>query len=67
MYIQPTVGQCEELRDSLCRNEWESALSFGIALPNCNQFPVNQATCAQPDNMTVDILTSPEEMNEEGT
>jgi len=44
-YLQPTFNQCEELRDSLCQWEWETAFSFGIALPDCGRFPEVSSDC----------------------
>jgi len=45
-YLQPTFTQCEELSDSLCQREWEAAVSFGIALPDCGIFPEVSAACS---------------------
>ncbi len=66
VYLQPTLSQCEELRDSLCRTEWELAINFGTALPDCDQFPANPAICAQSDNITTNTSISTENINEEG-
>ena len=59
VYIQPTSSQCEELRDSLCQTEWETALSFDIALPNCNDLPSALARCSSLDetksNFTLNV------------
>ena len=52
--LQPTSGQCEEIRDRVCRTEWATALSFGVDLPDCESFPSEQASCQdQSGNGTV--------------
>ena len=43
--LQPTSGQCEEIRDRVCRTEWATALSFGADIPDCGKFPSEQASC----------------------
>ena len=53
IYLQPTSSQCEELRDSLCRVEWEAAINIGIALPYCGDFPdMLSARCLDSNNST---------------
>ena len=44
-FIQPTIGQCEEIRDVVCRTEWATALRFGIDLPDCGIFPMESPSC----------------------
>ncbi len=53
VYIQPTQGQCEELRDSVCQSEWATAVNFGIDLPDCNRFPASSAHCAESSNTSI--------------
>ena len=43
--IEPTSGQCRDVRDSLCRVEWQTATSLGFDLPDCDSFPEEQAFC----------------------
>ena len=43
--LQPTSGQCEDVRDRACRTEWATALSLGVDLPDCESFPSEQAPC----------------------
>ena len=43
--IQPTIGQCEEIRDVVCPTEWATALRFGIDLPDCGIFPTESSSC----------------------
>ena len=45
IFIQPTIGQCEEIRDVVCRTEWATALRFGINLPDCGIFPTESPSC----------------------
>ena len=45
IFIQPTMGQCEEMRDVVCRTEWATALRFGINLPDCGIFPMESPSC----------------------
>ena len=49
--IQPTSGQCEELRDDVCSTEWSTALAFGVDLPDCEIFPLEQSTCQVLNNI----------------
>ena len=44
--IQPTSGQCKEIRDVLCSREWATAVSFEFPLPDCNIFPDESAACS---------------------
>ncbi len=46
--IQPTSGRCEEIRDVLCQREWTAAVSFGLSLPDCNDFLIESASCPAP-------------------
>ena len=45
IFIQPTIGQCEKIRDVVCRNEWTTVLRFGIDLPDCGIFPTESPSC----------------------
>ena len=45
IFIQPTIGQCEEIRDVVCRTEWATALRFSIDLPDCEIFPMESPSC----------------------
>ena len=45
IFIQPTIGQCEEIRDVVCRTEWATVLRFGIDLPDCEIFPTESPSC----------------------
>ena len=45
IFIQPTIAQCEEIRDVVCRTEWATALRFGIDLPDCGIFPMESPSC----------------------
>ena len=45
IFIQPTIGQCEEIRDVVCTTEWATALRFGIDLPDCGIFPKESLSC----------------------
>ena len=47
--IQPTSGQCKEVRDTLCSTEWQAATAFGLDLPDCDSFPEEQALCDAPE------------------
>ena len=33
---QPTASHCRNLRDDVCRAEWNLALQFGLPLPDCD-------------------------------
>ena len=43
--IQPTISQCEEVRDTLCQEEWMFVGTLGIDLPDCAMFPANVSSC----------------------
>ena len=45
IFIQPTIGQCEEIRDVVCHTEWATALRFNIDLPDCGIFPTESPSC----------------------
>ena len=45
--IQPTSGQCRNVRDNLCRVEWQAAMGFGFDLPDCDSFPDEQTSCPE--------------------
>ena len=44
--LQPTAGQCREIRDELCVDEWNFALQAKIDLPVCETLPEEQASCS---------------------
>ena len=46
--IQPTSSQCKNVRDNVCRLEWEAALALGFDLPDCESFNEEQEPC--PEN-----------------
>ena len=52
--LQPTSGQCVDVRDRVCRTEWDTALSLGVDLPDCESFPSEQASC--PDQSGSDSV-----------
>ena len=43
--LQPTAGQCREIRDELCVEEWNFALRAKIELPICEKLPEERASC----------------------
>ena len=45
--IQPTSSQCKNVRDNVCRLEWEAALALGFELPDCESFPEEQEPCTE--------------------
>ena len=47
--IEPTSGQCEELRDGVCSTEWSTAQAIGMDLPDCGILPTEQSTCQPLD------------------
>ncbi len=43
---QPCASQCRNLRDTVCKQEWITALNFGLELPDCNaDFPAESVPC----------------------
>ena len=48
--LQPTSGQCRRVRDELCIAEWQTALMFGLDLPNCDSFPDEPVSCSERDD-----------------
>ena len=48
--IQPTSGQCRNIRDNICRVEWQTAVAYGLDFPDCNSFPEEQASCHARSN-----------------
>ena len=43
---QPSAGQCRNLRDGVCNQEWTYAVSFGLELPDCDvDFPAESVSC----------------------
>ena len=53
--LQPTSGQCRRVRDELCIEEWQSALSAGADLPDCDNLPEEQASCSGGGNASGSI------------
>ena len=43
--IQPTSSQCEEIRDTTCRQEWMFIDKLDISLPDCEIFPAESLSC----------------------
>ncbi len=48
--IQPTSGECRNIRDNLCSVEWQTAIMSGLDLPDCDIFPEEQASCTGRDS-----------------
>ena len=46
--IQPTSGQCRNVRDNLCSAEWQAATT-AFDLPDCDSFPEEQASYCGSD------------------
>ena len=44
-FVRPTVGQCEELRDSLCQLEWVQLVQGGVVPSNCSALSLAPASC----------------------
>ena len=43
---QPSASQCKNLRDRVCRQEWITAVKFGLELPDCDvDFPAESVSC----------------------
>ena len=43
---QPSAGQCRNLRDRVCNQEWTYAVNFGLELPDCDvDFPAESVSC----------------------
>ena len=47
--IQPTSRQCEEIRDTTCRQEWMFIDKLDIGLPDCEIFPAESLSCPAVD------------------
>ena len=43
--IQPTAGQCEEIRDITCQEEWGIIEQLDVDLPDCEMFPTDASSC----------------------
>ena len=43
--ILPTICQCEEVRDTLCPQQWAFLIQLGVNVPDCSLFPMNTSTC----------------------
>ena len=57
--IQPTISQCEEVRDTLCQEEWMFVGTLGIDLPDCAMFPANVSSCPAPnDSLSTNEMVS---------
>ena len=58
--IQPSSGQCEEIRDKICQAEWMLVEGFGIDLPDCVMFPPAASSCPalNESNSTTGVDTS---------
>ena len=57
--IQPTISQCEEVRDTLCQEEWMFVETLGIDLPDCGMFPANVSSCpALNDSLPTNAMVS---------
>ncbi len=43
---QPSASQCRNLRDRVCKQEWTTAVNFGLELPDCDvDFPAEGVSC----------------------
>ena len=57
--IQPTISQCEEVRDTLCHQQWMFVGTLGIDLPDCAIFPANVSSCpALNDSLSTNEMVS---------
>ena len=57
--IQPTISQYEEVRDTLCQDEWTFVETLGIDLPDCAMFPANVSSCpALNDSFSTNEMVS---------
>ena len=65
VYLQPTSSQCEELRDSLCHAEWETAVNIGITLPYCGDLPDISVSCLD-SNIGTHLNSSTPDQNGKG-
>ena len=53
VYIQPTTSQCEEIRDTICQQQWKIIEGFNFGLPDCASFPPKASSCpAQNDSQS---------------
>ena len=43
--ILPTSSQCEEIRDTICQQEWVKIKVFNIDVPDCAMFPPETLSC----------------------
>ena len=43
--IWPTSSQCEEIRDTSCRQQWTIVEKHNIGLPDCGIFPAEPLSC----------------------
>ena len=42
----PSISQCKNLRDNVCMEEWNAAVNFGLALPDCDvEFSEERLPC----------------------
>ena len=43
---QPSASKCRNLRDRVCKQEWITAVNFGLELPDCDvDFPAESVSC----------------------
>ena len=47
--IHPTSAECENVRDNLCRMEWQIAKTLNYDIPDCSSFPDQQESCSGSD------------------
>ena len=47
--IQPTIDQCEEIRDTVCPREWKLIEQLGFPLPDCAMLPRETLFCPAPN------------------
>ena len=59
IFIQPTIGQCEEIRDVVCRTEWATFQGFGVDLPDCEIFPTGSPSCSVLNGSVTNGKTCP--------
>ena len=43
--IHPTSRQCEEIKDTLCQQQWMHVQRLGIDIPDCAMLPVEISSC----------------------
>ena len=45
IFIQPTRGECEEVRDETCQQEWNIVEALDVDLPDCTMLPREASFC----------------------